>query len=232
MKGRKTVPASTKTAVQIDLKLAEDAIRKYNSSKYGSRTNPEIDQEAIDTFARGLGSSYHEIFFQVAFIGWDYGGFPDDCRRRTDALAVPRRIARYIHDYREEYEKAATEASSILDPLDETAILNTVETLYKPFVQTVISINRERENWPVWAAKFWHRLNHDAFPIRDSRADDFLRVKGKSYLNFLVKFRDFVLPRQVWLPVLEQVDRATCVIGRACCHNKLWDKVLYSFWDL
>jgi hypothetical protein len=43
--------------VEIDLAPAEDLITKYNITKYGGRTNPEIDQEAIDTFARGLGAS-------------------------------------------------------------------------------------------------------------------------------------------------------------------------------
>jgi hypothetical protein len=102
-----------------------------------------------------------------------------------------------------------------------------VEILYRPFVKPLYG----KSNWLVWATKFWHFLNPDAFPIEDSRVDTFLVIDRSNsvngYLSFCNKFREFSLSRQDWLPELRQVDG-----GLAWCDNKLWDKVFYGFGDM
>jgi len=102
-----------------------------------------------------------------------------------------------------------------------------VETLYKPFVR----LCHGKSNWQVWGAKFWHFLNHNAFPIEDSRADKFFGLAGnnsvKKYIAFLERFRSFALAHQDWLPPLRKADG-----GYSCCDNKLWDKVCYGVVEL
>jgi hypothetical protein len=70
---------------------------------------------------------------------------------------------------------------------------------------------RETSNWLVWAAKFWHHLNPPAFPIEDSRVDDFFMLNNRSasvdkYLDLLNRFRRFVVLHQDWLQHLRQAD--------------------------
>ncbi len=63
----------------------------------------------------------------------------------------------------------------------------------------------------VWAAKFWRHLNPAAFPIEDSRVDDFFVLTGDSasvdkYMKLSNRFRSFVLSHEDWLPQLRQID--------------------------
>lgn len=88
----------------------------------------------------------------------------------------------------------------------------TIELLYRPFLKPLIDKNgRETSNWLVWAAKFWHHLNPPAFPIEDSRVDDFFMLNNRSasvdkYLDLLNRFRRFVVLHQDWLQHLRQAD--------------------------
>jgi hypothetical protein len=86
--------------------------------------------------------------------------------------------------------------------------------------------------WLVWATKFWHFPNPAAFPIEDSRADDFFLVKAADnpvgrYLTFAERFRSFILTNQSWLPELRKADGDT-----GCSDNKLWDKIWYGLGEL
>lgn len=95
---------------------------------------------------------------------------------------------------------------------------------------------RETSNWLVWAAKFWHHLNSSAFPIEDSRVDDFFVLRKDSasvdkYMKLLDRFRAFVLSHLDWLLHLRQADDGVDgeVVGMpVCSDNKLWDKMTYG----
>ena len=84
-----------------------------------------------------------------------------------------------------------------------------------------------KSKWQTWAAKFWHFLNPDAFPVEDSRVDKFFGLvqtnSSQKYVTLLGRFREFDLAHQSWLPQLRKVDS-----GHAWCDNKLWDKVCYG----
>ena len=58
----------------VTLERAQHAIKVYNEGLYGCVKNPELDRQARDMFADGLGSANAEILRQVDFIGRDYGG--------------------------------------------------------------------------------------------------------------------------------------------------------------
>ena len=139
-------------------------------------------------FADGLGLTSEKIERQVTFIGDDYGGVAG----RPAAINLARDIARDIFERREEYEKAATRAPSILTGIPDR---NAIEVLYRPFVKPLIDKNkRETSNWLVWAAKFWHHLNSDAFPIEESRVDAFFKLNDYAsvdkYMKLLNKIQD------------------------------------------
>jgi len=200
----------------ITLQIAETAVKAYNGGTYGCLKNPDLDQQARDMFADGLGSSSGKIGRQVEFIGRDYGG----AAGFKAAYSLVPDITRDIIANREQYEEAAIAALPILSQVPSR---DTIEILYRPFVKTL----HGKSNWQVWATKFWHFLNPDAFPIEDSRVDKFFVLSDVNsvdkYLKFLNRFREFSLSHQEWLPQLRQVDG-----GLAWCDNKLWDKMCYG----
>jgi hypothetical protein len=205
----------------IALEVAGHAIKAYNDGTYGCLKNPDLDRQARDMFADGLGSTSGKILRQVEFIGREYGGVAG----RPSAIKLAPAIAHDIFENRTEYEQAANSASPILSQIPSR---DTIKLLYRPFVKPLIDKNnRVSSNWLVWATKFWHFLNPDAFPIEDSRVDKFFVLTGLNsvdkYLKFLNRFREFALSHQEWLPHLRQVDG-----GLAWCDNKLWDKMCYG----
>jgi hypothetical protein len=136
------------------------------------------------------------------------------------------------------YEQASRSALPIVS---NAADRGTIEILYRPFVKPLVDKNgRETSNWLVWAAKFWHHLNPLAFPIEDSRVDDFFALTGDSasvdkYMKLLERFRTFVLSHLDWLPQLRHADGG--VDGEVdgvpvCSDNKFWDKMIYGLGDL
>lgn len=217
----------------VTLERAAQAVKVYNEGLYGCVKNPDLDKQAHDMFADGLGPTSEKIERQVKFIGDDYGGVAG----RPAAIKLAPDIARDIFAKREEYEEAATSAPSILI---RVADRNAIELLYRPFVKPLIDKNRrETSNWLVWAAKFWHHLNPGAFPIEDSRVDDFFKLNDYAsvdkYMKLLNKFRTFVLSHQEWLPRLREADGAVDgeIDGKpVCSDNKLWDKMCYGLGDL
>ncbi|MGB8060706.1 MAG: hypothetical protein WCF26_02270 [Candidatus Sulfotelmatobacter sp.] len=222
------------TCRTVTLDRACQSVKVYNEGLYGCVKNPDLDKQAHGMFADGLGSTLGKIERQVTFIGDDYGGVAG----RPAALRLAPDIARDIFQNREEYERAA---SSALPILSEATDRSAIEILFLPFVKPLVDKNgRETSNWLVWAAKFWHHLNPPAFPIEDSRVDDFFVLKNDSasvdkYMKLLDRFRSFVLSHQDWLPQLRQADSG--VDGEVdgapvCSDNKLWDKMIYGLGDL
>jgi hypothetical protein len=218
----------------VTLDRACKAVKVYNKGLYGCVKNPDLDKRAHDMFAGGLGSTLGKLERQVVFIGDDYGGIAG----RPAALKLAPDIARDIFRIRESYEQAA---GSALPIVSNAADRGTIEILYRPFVKPLVDKNGpETSNWLVWAAKFWHHLNPLAFPIEDSRVDDFFVLTGDfasvdKYMKFSDRFRSFALSHEDWLPQLRQADGG--VDGEVdgmpvCSDNKLWDKMIYGLGDL
>jgi len=199
----------------VTLESAARAIKAYNDGTYGCLKNPDLDRQAREMFADGLGSTSSKIGRQVEFIGRDYGG----AAGFKAAYALAPDITHDIVTNREQYEQAALSALPVLSQVPRR---DTIEILYRPFVKPL----HGKRNWQVWATKFWHFLNPDAFPIEDSRVDKFFILTDLNsvdkYLKFLNRFREFALSHQEWLWRLRQVDG-----GLAWCDNKLWDKMCY-----
>ncbi len=219
---------TTTTCHTVTLGRACRAVDVYNRGFDGYVPNADLDIRAHKRFAKGLGSSKEEIGEQLRFIGSDYGGvagFPS-------AIVLAPDIAHDIFENRKEFERAAMSALPVLTRIADRG---TIEILYRPFVKPL----HGKSNWKVWATKFWHHLNPQAFPIRDSRVDTFFILPSSNpideYLELLNRFRVFVLSHQQWLPQLRQVDGG--VDGEVdgipvCSDNKLWDKMCYGLVDL
>jgi len=219
-------PKTTYQTVTLD--RACRAVKVYNEGLDGRGVeNADLDIRAHKVFARGLGSTSEEIERQVHFIGnrKDYGGVAG----RPSAINLAPAIAHDIFEIREEYERTA---SSTVPLLSQVAERSTIEFLFRPFVQPLGDKNNTK-NWLVWAAKFWHHLNRDAFPIESSESDEFFVIGNYNgpvdrYMKLLNKFRTFVLSHQEWLPHLRQADGGVDgeVDGEpVCSDNKLWDKM-------
>jgi hypothetical protein len=208
--------ARATTYKTITLQIAESAIKAYNDGTYGCLKNPELDQQALDMFADGLGSSSGKIERQVEFVGRNYGG----ASGFKAAYSLVPDITHDIVANREQFEQAAVTALPILSQIPSR---DAIEILYRPFVKPL----HGKSNWQVWATKFWHFLNPNAFPIEDSRVDKFFVLSDVNsvdkYLKFLNRFLEFSLSHQEWLPYLQQIDG-----GLAWCDNKLWDKMCYG----
>jgi len=204
----------------ITLETAKRAVKAYNDGKYGCLKNPDLDQQALDMFADGLGIAGGKVLRQVEFIGRNYGGVAG----YPSAIKLSEDIANDILKNRETFEQAAYSAPSLLV---EAPCMSTIEILYRPFVKPLDG----KSNWQVWATKFWHFLNPNAFPIEDSRVDRFFLFNQpnsvEKYLRLSSKFREFALSHDEWLPQLREVDG-----GYAWCDNKLWDKMCYGLVDL
>ena len=206
----------------ITLDVALQASRAYNNGCYARGIkNPDLDKRARALFAGGLASSEDGIREQVRFIGVDYGGVAGFKAARS---LVPD-IARDIHKVRDRYDTTAKSAPPLMQ---EVVQLDVVAELYAPFVKEL----HGKRNWLVWAAKFWHFLNPEAFPMLDSRVDGFFRTRGRSqsaekYVCFCKRFRGFAISHRGWLPDLREADG-----GLAWRHNKLWDKVCYGIKEL
>ena len=208
----------------VTLENAKYAVKIYNEGLYGCVKNPDLDERARQMFANGLGSTTEQIARQVDFIGRDYGG----AAGFKAAYSLVPDITRDIAGNRERYEKAATSAHPIRSEIPNRS---TVEILYRPFVKPL----HGKSNWPVWASKFWHFLNPDAFPIEDSRVDTFFVISDPNsvdkYLKLLKRFREFALSHEGWVLHLRQVDGSAD--GEVpCSENKLWDKVFYGLGEL
>jgi hypothetical protein len=213
----------------ITLDRAKLAIKEYNKSMYGCEKNTDLDERARVMFDGGLGKTTAEIERQVYFIGKDYGGVA----ARPAALVFAPDIARDIAANRAQFEQAACSAQPILLQVPRRS---TVTILYAPFVKLLIDSNkRASSNWQVWFTKFCFWLNQRAFPIEDSRVNDFFLLTADEnsvdkYLKFADRFRDFVVRHQEWVPELRKVDDGSD--GQRCSENKLWDKMCYGLADL
>ena len=220
VKGRAVVT----TWSTITLEIAKYVVKIYNEGLYGCLKNPDLDKQAREMFADGIGSRSAKIGRQVEFTGRDYGG----AAGFKAAYAFAPDITRDIVANREQYEKAALSASPLLAQIPSR---DTIEMLYRPFVKPL----HGKSNWQVWATKFWHFLNSDAFPIEDSRVDKFFLLTDLNsvdkYLKFLNRFREFALSHQEWLPHLRQID-AGADGDVSCSDNKLWDKMFYGLGDM
>jgi len=206
----------------ITLPVAVQAVQAYNAGLYaGGMKNPDLDRRARAVFAQGLASTPDGVLEQVRFIGVDYGG----AAGFKAAYSLVPAIAADIFAARDRYGAAAR----AVPPLLRAAVqVQVVEELYAPFVKEL----HGKRNWLVWATKFWHFLNPDAFPVLDSRVDDFFRTGGRSqspskYVFVCGRFRDFSVAHHAWLPELRKADG-----GLAWSETKLWDKVCYGLKEL
>jgi len=205
------------TCQTVTLDRACRAVKVYNKGL------GDLDIRAHEIFANGLGRTVKEIEKQVRFIGErkGYGGVAG----RTVAIRLAPTIAQRIFEIREEYERVA---GSALPIRSQVADRSTIEFLFPPFVKSLEDKNNT-SNWLVWAVKFWHHLNKDAFPIESSEVDRFFRLSDYNspvdrYMKLLERFRDFVLSHQDWLSHLRQVDDVAG--GKpVCSDNRLWDKM-------
>lgn len=207
----------------VTLDRAALAVKVYNEGMYGCVKNPDLDDRAHAMFADGLGSTNARIEEQVGFVGKDYGG----AAGFKAAYSLIPDIAHDIFANRTEFEQAALSALPILTRVPSK---KAVEVLYRPFVKPL----HGKRNWQVWATKFWHFLNPNAFPIEDSRVDKFFLVNEENsadkYVRFADRFRDFIRAHQDWLSHLRKVDEGADKV--ICSENKLWDKMLYGLEDL
>jgi hypothetical protein len=167
-------------------------------------------------FIEGLARTHDGILEQVYFIGKDYGGVAGF----KAALSLAPAIAEDIYRVRDRYVDLIKSAP----PLRQgPSSIKVISELFAPFVKPL----HGKSKWQTWAAKFWHFLNPDAFPIEDSRVDKFFRLvqtnSPEKYITLLDRFREFDLDHQSWLSELRKVDA-----GHAWCDNKLWDKVCYG----
>jgi hypothetical protein len=214
----------TKTTYRtITLDRAKLAVKVYNEGMYGCVKNPKLDERAREMFAGGLGKTTSEIEQQVRFIGEDYGG----AAGFKAAYSLTGEIARDIAANRAQFEQAVSSAQSILIQVPRRA---SVDILYAPFVKLL----HNKSNWQVWFSKFCFWLNQRAFPMEDSRVNDFFLITDLNsvdkYLKFADRFRDFVLCYQDWVPALREVDHGSD--SQPCSDNKLWDKMFYGLGDL
>ena len=206
----------------ITLGVACKAVQAYNAGDYaGGLKNPDLDRRALALFADGLATSADAVQEQVRFIGVDYGG----AAGFKAAYSLVPAIAADIWAVRERYQSQVSTAAPIMQAPHP---LELIEALYSPFIKEI----HGKRNWLVWATKFWHFLNSSAFPVLDSRVDDFFRTRGRSqsaekYRFVSARFRDFASAHQDWLPALRKVDG-----GLAWSDNKLWDKMCYGIADL
>jgi hypothetical protein len=208
----------------VTLENAQRAIKVYNEGLYGCLKNPEVDQQARDMFADGLGSTSAEILRQVEFIGRNYGG----AAGFKAAYSLAPDITRDIFANRQQYNQTAVSALPLLSQIPSR---NTIEILYRPFIKPL----HGKSHWQVWATKFWHFLNPDAFPIEDRYVNQFFVISDANsvdtYLKFLNRFREFALSHQKWISNLREID-GDADGEIACRENKLWDKMCYGFGDL
>jgi hypothetical protein len=201
----------------ITRSLAAEAIQAYNTDCYYSANKGlDLDRRAQQLFTNGLARTPEAILEQVHFIGKDYGGVAGF----KVALSLAPLIASDIYNIRDRYSNLVQSAF----PLRQVpSSIKIIAELYAPFVKPL----HRKSKWQTWAAKFWHFLNPDAFPIEDSRVDKFFCIdqtnSPEKYVMLLDRFREFDLAHQSWLPHLRQVDA-----GQAWCDNKLWDKVCYG----
>jgi hypothetical protein len=200
----------------VTLEKAKQAINAYNDGSYGCLKNPEVDRQAREMFENGLGDTEQMILRQVDFIGRNYGG----AAGFKAAYALSPEIAHDIFIGRAEYERVAISAVPVHSHIADLAA---IQTLYRPFVKPL----HGKQNWQVWATKFWHFLNPEAFPIEDRFVNHFFELNEANsaalYLKFLSRFRDFAISHNSWLPELHHVDG-----GLSWCDNKIWDKMCYG----
>jgi hypothetical protein len=212
----------------ITLDRAKEAVKVYNVGTNGFVKNPEVDERARVMFAGGLGKTDADIERQVYFIGKDYGGVAG----RPAALAFAPHIARDIGANRTQFDQTVRSAQPILIKVPGRAA---VHILYAPFVKPLVDKNkRVARNWQAWFSKFCFWLNQSAFPMEDSRVNDFFLMDDENsvdkYLKFADRFRDFARQHQDWLPALRKVDDGSD--SQPCSENKLWDKMCYGIADL
>lgn len=206
----------------ITLEFAQNAIRAYNDGLYaGGQKNPDLDRQALALFKGGLGLTRELVLDQVRFVGVDYGGAAGF---RAAHSLVPA-IADAIWTLRDRYANLAGKAPSVLQ--GRTSV-DVIAELFAPFRQEL----HGKRNWLVWATKFWHFLNSDAFPVLDSRVDHFFGTAGRrqsaeKYILVCDRFREFVSAHAEWLPALRSIDG-----GLAWSDTKLWDKVFYGSAEL
>ena len=207
----------------ITLEKAIRAVKAYNSGNYRGRKNTELDLQVRQTFTAGLAPTLEGILAQVRLIGDDYGGvagFPA-------AITLAPVIAAEIHANRDSYTALITAA---LPLMQVQSSVDTVAHLLQPF--TFTTPLHGKRNWHVWASKFWHFLNPDAFPIQDSRVARFFSLGSypnspARYVELLHRFREFAIAHQSWLASLRTADG-----GYAWSDTKVWDKVCYSVEEL
>ncbi|MCY1260037.1 hypothetical protein D9M68_100240 [compost metagenome] len=205
----------------ITLETALCAIRAYNSGTYRGEPNVELDRRARQKFANGLARTLEGIYDQIRFVGADYGGVSG----YQAALRLTETIALEIYMDLDAYRRCAEGAPPLIEA---PSAMETIEFLYKPFCKPL----NDKQNWLVWASKFWHFLNPDAFPIGDSRVYGFFGLSGwpncsYKYVELLQNFRKFALDHQKWIESLREADS-----WHAWSDNKLWDKVFYGLLEL
>lgn len=207
----------------LTLSQAVAAIKSYNTGIYGrsGRLNTDIDHEGLILFKVGLSQNREGLTSQIAWVGKDYGGSAHTIAQGE----LPSKIADAILQNFSAYVELVNRQK----PLNQCipSIID-IQTLYKPFQQTVQTPNRTLKNWLVWATKVWHFLNPDAFQIMDSRTKKFYQVSASAdvvsqYMQLQTNAQTLHIKNQAWLQQMRLVDG-----GLAWSDLKLWDKVAYE----
>lgn len=209
---------------QLTLPDAKRAIRCYNSGLYYGVKNVALDRLAYSIFRNGLGKSQPEIEAQLKFIGRKKEGYGGVAGFQK-ALNLSNPIGADIYSQRRVLLRQLNNVQSVLAGYGPTR--DQIEILFAPFRKSI----HDKENWVVWAFKFWHFVRHDAFPILDSRSGSprVLAVQSvsdpiKKYETFVDRFCRFHRRYESYIPDLQKVDG-----GHVGDDNvKLWDKVFYQ----
>jgi hypothetical protein len=221
----------------LKLNHAIDAVKNYNSGSYNGISNTKLDGLARAAFADGLAPTLDGIEKQVRFIGQPaksgtpgYGGFAGFGKARELVPSVAQDICA---------AKTYGECAKAAHPLcSVTSSVATIAYLLKPFEKPLCG----KLVWLTWASKFWHFLNPEAFPIRDTRVATFFDLKGDrsagNYVEFLERFKEYTVDDQEhyrWVESLREADKEhRCADDEvhAWCDNKLWDKVFFEIGNL
>jgi hypothetical protein len=196
--------AST-TATSLSLSQFK-LFRAYNNdSNYSASKRLDLDRRARQLFTNGLAPTHDGILEQVNFIGKDYGGVAGF----KAALPLAPAIAADIYAVRDRYSDLTKSAP----PLRQTpSSLKVISELLVPFLKPL----HGKSKWQTWAAKFWHFLNSDAFPVEDSRVDKFFSIvqtnSPQKYITLLERFREFDSTHQRWLPQLRKADSGHALV--------------------
>jgi len=211
-----------KRFTEISQNDAEEAIFDYNSGKdsFGKK-NVDVDKEARAIFDGGLGQTLDEIKHQVEFIGNNYEGLK--YFKNNEGHKISLKISKAIYNFRNVF----TSSIKKYDNYEALDINYIWDDIFYPFSKGNIG---GKNDYKVWATKFWHFLNPSTFPIMDSRsvyfyAIDHIKCKKFQY-NSCLRIIKWILVRNILelnLMKLHRFDNE-----HFTSYLKLIDKIAYQ----